>query len=24
LDAAGAARFTLDRDPAPPGDREPL
>lgn len=24
LDAAGAARFTLDRDPAPPRDREPL
>lgn len=24
LDAAGAARFALDRDPAPPRDREPL
>jgi antitoxin VapB len=24
LDAAGAARFTLDRNSAPPGDREPL
>jgi antitoxin VapB len=24
LDAAGAARFTLDRDSAPPGDRELL
>ncbi len=24
LDAAGAARFTLDRDSTPPGDREPL
>ncbi len=24
LDAAGATRLTLDRDPAPPRDREPL